>query len=601
MSDPFQFGELGRLVARLVENEITEEELTRLESMLKDDPEAQQFYLDYVALDSELVWSFDESPRPVDLGSSEAIQTTPNVPVSAPVLASPEPVRRSWFVPAIVGTLLAGCLAFVVFRVLRSPLPDPIVVPTAFARIVELGGSAEVLTPKGKATPASVGQELASGQTIRVGQESSFAVVEYSDRSRLELLADTVARLDRKPVSPEASGKKVFVSRGLVRADDRRQPDDEPMLLATPHAEIHILGSTFISAIAPEGTRVEMERGRVEVTRQADGQTISLDSGRFVEATADLAPMVTRPLPELLRQPWNVLNTSARTLAFSPSGDRLALAWKSRVALWDALTWTKLRKLRSKHEDIRAIGFLDDGLALLTGGKKPHSKLWELPEGRGSDQFLRERRVQLSTFHVVPGGRALVWAEPQANRTSLIQMWEAGLRQVRTLAVSSTRNLHCVALSPDWSHLVAGTRKGKLIFWNPESAEPGEIVDAHRRRVRVLAFSPTGELLATGSDDGVVKVWSLATRQPIQRLEGHGRQIVSLAFSPDGSLLATGRNDGSVKLWNPKTAEERATIAHSRRGEVRCLAFAPDGRTLITAIPGRPIFVWNLGDNREIH
>lgn len=604
------YAELGRLIALLCDGTLGAEEHAQLEALLLNNPSAQEFYHDYLAVDSELSWNGvagTRTPGVSDEWNDERVAEIPGFDFPPPPSA-----RRRWLVLGVAGISVAAVIAVLVGFTghFQKPGDDSPTPPPTYARLVELVGDAEVLTPSGEVGQAQVGQTLEPGQTVRVAPDDSFAVVEYADGTRLEMLADTVARLTIRPPSKnDGGGKQVFVSRGLVRSDVARQPAGQPMLLATPHAEIRILGTRFVSAVARDGTRVEMEQGRVEVIRQADGRTVEVEQGKYVRATADptLEPLVTRPLPELLSQPWNVLNTTTRSLAFSSTGEQLAFLWRERLSVWNATDWRIDHALSVPDREIRDVEFIPGRPELALTGRTFTFKVLGLADGKQLHAYTSPNRVILPSVCVSPQTGDVFWLEQEKGKSFTLKRWtppqangEArSLVEPETIGTTSLRDVFCLAVSMDGKMVIAGTKQGKLVFWDVGNQVEGIVFAGPPRRITGLTFSPDGRWLAA-AQEGEVRIWEVATRTIHRRLEGQGRAIVSLTFSPDGSILATGRNDGTAKLWNHLNGEELATIAHSKRGAVRCLAFAPHGRLLVTAIPGKPVLVWNLTKGEEV-
>jgi WD40 repeat protein len=346
-----------------------------------------------------------------------------------------------------------------------------------------------------------------------------------------------------------------------------------------------------------------MEQGRVEVVRQADGRTVEVEQGKYVRATADptLEPLVTRPLPELLSQPWNVLNTTTRLLAFSSTGEQLAFHWRDRVSVWNATEWRIDHTFNIPDREVRDVEFLPGRPELAVVGRTFTFKVLGAADGKKLYSYTSPNRVILPSVRVSPQTGEVFWLEQERGKSLALKRWTPPephgdvppVVEPETLGTTTVRDVLSLAVSADGKMVIAGTRQGKLVFWNVGNQLEGTVVTGPPRRITALTFSPDGHWLAV-AQEGEVRVWEVATRTVHQRLEGQGRNIVSLAFSPDGSLLAAGRNDGTAKLWNHLNGEELATIAHSKRGAVRCLAFAPHGRLLVTGVPGKPVLVWNL-------
>src|SRR5262249_37163033 len=158
-------------------------------------------YQQYVALDVELDWLHaDLVADPPGLG--EGHEALPRPPSAASV--SPRRASHGRLVMALAASLL---LILGLGGFLSNRGPHSRESPVS-ARVAEVRGEATILTADGRVLPAVAGLGLVAGQTLRIGGEESFAVVEYPDATRLELNADTVIRLAPAEAAT-AAGKKV--------------------------------------------------------------------------------------------------------------------------------------------------------------------------------------------------------------------------------------------------------------------------------------------------------------------------------------------------------------------------------------------------------
>ncbi len=197
-----------------------------------------------------------------------------------------------------------------------APAPEPVPVPepkreapapavqtvVAAATLERASGDVNVVTESGAGTPARAGQALYAGQGVRTAGRGSAAVVAYGDGTRLELGADTTLRrvFARQGAAPgtSARGKSAFVEKGMVAAEVVRQPAGEPLVLATPHGEASVLGTSLRLSVEAASTRVEVKSGRVRMTR-SDGAAVEVRSGHFALAGAG-SELAARPLPRAI-------------------------------------------------------------------------------------------------------------------------------------------------------------------------------------------------------------------------------------------------------------------------------------------------------------
>jgi WD40 repeat protein len=236
-------------------------------------------------------------------------------------------------------------------------------------------------------------------------------------------------------------------------------------------------------------------------------------------------PQPERPLAE-----FGTAGRSARQMAFSPDGQRLAVV-----------------AARSKEATV-AGAFL----SLLTKGV----------ERNGGDH---DRRL-------------FVW--DVAGRKELARL---DVEDVRALAFSADGRHLAVASSSAWRRFVT--------IWDLSGARPRKTLDAwwdgETSRPLALAFAAKAERLAAA--DGAVRVWDLAAAGKEPTIFGREADgIGSVALSPDGKALATGSDSGEVRLWDATTGKPLGLV---ERGTFVAfdLAFAADGKTLTyrTIAPGK--------------
>jgi ferric-dicitrate binding protein FerR (iron transport regulator) len=164
----------------------------------------------------------------------------------------------------------------------RETLPAP---RPALARLERVAGTVRI-----GGAPAAPGAGVPSGDVLEVGAPDGLATIAYDDGSRIEVRPGSVVRLE------EAAGARVVVRGGAVSARVERQPPNRPMVFATPHVEVAVLGTRLALAVGSESSHVEVREGRVRMTRLTDRSWVDVKAG--FQATAlrgkDLS---ARPLP----------------------------------------------------------------------------------------------------------------------------------------------------------------------------------------------------------------------------------------------------------------------------------------------------------------
>lgn len=185
------------------------------------------------------------------------------------------------------------------------PLPEPLPRPVAPAveppapapkpaapTVVEPAPAAVAVLEavEGDVQPREPGRGLIPGDRIVTGKDGR-ARVRYDDGTSLVLDAESALVLVGGP------GKLLQMEQGRLTAEVKPQPAGRPLAVATPGADVQVLGTRFTLSIAGAGTRLEVEEGRVRLTRRPDGASVDVAAGHFAVAARGTA-LLTRPIPE---------------------------------------------------------------------------------------------------------------------------------------------------------------------------------------------------------------------------------------------------------------------------------------------------------------
>src|SRR5207249_1630705 len=108
---------------------------------------------------------------------------------------------------------------------------QPSSVVSEIARVERVEGEAYLVRPTGR-------ERLQAGQGVRPGEgletvgQASQVVLTFADMTALLLGGDTQIRdvFEQEAPAMAAKGKRLFVSKGTVRAIVARQPKDQPMI-----------------------------------------------------------------------------------------------------------------------------------------------------------------------------------------------------------------------------------------------------------------------------------------------------------------------------------------------------------------------------------
>lgn len=158
-----------------------------------------------------------------------------------------------------------------------------------------------------------------------------------------------------------------------------------------------------------------------------------------------------------------------------------------------------------------------------------------------------------------------------------------------------------VAFSPDGSRIVSGSWDTTLRLWDARSGHSiGQPLKGHSDSVNAVVFSPDGSLIASGSEDGTLRLWDARSGQAVgEPLKGSHGPVNSVAFSPDGSLIASGGWGGTIYLWNARSRQPISEPLKGILGSVSSIAFSPNGSSIVASGGDYAVHQWDIGTQRR--
>jgi hypothetical protein len=126
-------------------------------------------------------------------------------------------------------------------------------------------------------------------------------VVRFSDGTRMDLTEKTSIERISDRGGASGAGKWVELVEGTLAIDAAHQPPGRAMLIATPHGEARIVGTTLHLSVDSGSTRLDVLEGKVRLSRPGAAWA-DVISGHFAVA-AEGVELAARPLPKMLVDP----------------------------------------------------------------------------------------------------------------------------------------------------------------------------------------------------------------------------------------------------------------------------------------------------------
>jgi formylglycine-generating enzyme required for sulfatase activity/prenyltransferase beta subunit len=279
------------------------------------------------------------------------------------------------------------------------------------------------------------------------------------------------------------------------------------------------------------------------------------------------------------------------SVAFSPAGDRLAVASADAIArIFDPQTGRELAKCRGHDEAVASVHFHPTGKMLATGSYDHTAAIWDAATGKRLHRLVGHHGV-VTSVAFSPDKTTLATAS--IDRT--IKLWDISTGQLKKTLTGHKSWVNALAYRASGDWLVSGSSDGVIIVWSTETAAPLRTIDVTKAEIRSIALSADGSLLAAGLRYGTVKIWSTADWKEHPAIPGQG-DMCAVAFSPSGKLLASTEGDwnrgGLVKIREAATGNLVASLQHT--GEVVSVAFSSAGDVIAAGAADKTVRLWKI-------
>jgi WD40 repeat protein len=200
-----------------------------------------------------------------------------------------------------------------------------------------------------------------------------------------------------------------------------------------------------------------------------------------------------------------------------------------------------------------------------------------------------------------PDGKAL-WIS-LANGVVEARSWpdlclRSPWQNVDSYATKGSRGIECLAVGARW--VLVGTHDPATKLLRAGDAQKEREWPSPGGFIQSVALSPDETLAVSGTKQGIVQVVRTANGTSVAELTSHRLSVDAVTFSPDGTWLATGSGDRTVRLWQRRGESFQEALTLRQAGPVIGLRFHPDGKKLAVVMQGeRAVRVWHLDRLQE--
>lgn len=260
--------ELLELCGKARDNELTPEELARLEALLLDDPEARAFYRRFMHLQSALERSCPDM----------LAERRPSVRAS---------VRNGWYRAGAAAALVV--LTASLFYLLHKP-SETVGLPVA-QLMAPHTGVAVYHRQSLRASDVEQALDLYEGDELETNSDHRV-VISYPGEDTLVVMSGA-SRL--RLGHTDAGGKRVSLLSGYIACQVDKQLPGQQMVLSTPQGDVSVLGTKFVLGANKDQTILDVTEGHVRFDVMDKRESVG--TGETLEVEKDLTVKRNVPRP----------------------------------------------------------------------------------------------------------------------------------------------------------------------------------------------------------------------------------------------------------------------------------------------------------------
>ncbi len=341
----------------------------------------------------------------------------------------------------------------------------------------------------------------------------------------------------------------------------------------------------------PENAKARLGKGSVkEVAYSPDGNRLAIASGTGIW----LYDARTGKELYLLTDH----KSSVLTVAFSPDGTAIASGSEDMtVILWDAITGEHKQTLIGHQSHVTSVAFSPDGDILASASYDATVRFWDATTGK-IKKVTSEIKDSITGMTFSPDGNTIAGWLMYEN---LVYLWDVSTGKLKSTLSINSEWVKSVAFSNDGEIIAVAVYKDALVeFWNIKTGQYQRSLNEHSSNVTDVAFSPDGHTFASACRDGTLRLWDYSEEllqnigrvHPQKALRMENMEWMQVLFGPDNNTIVGAGQDGSVLLLDIPTLKQK-TVILGHTDSVHSIAFSPDGN-IIASVKGDQVLLWDV-------
>ncbi|KAF8672901.1 WD40 repeat-like protein [Rhizoctonia solani] len=219
-------------------------------------------------------------------------------------------------------------------------------------------------------------------------------------------------------------------------------------------------------------------------------------------------------------------------------------------------------------------------------------EVYDTTTGESVVSLAEERTKNVYCVAISPDGSKVAFSDYLGTP----YVWEtANGGAVTQLLPDGVSGGYSLAFSPDGSRVACGLTNGEVyICALGQDVSSHGTLTGHTRYVLSVVFSSDGLHLASGSTDNTVRVWDVWTGQPVGTpFEGHTDLVWSVCSCRTDSRIASGSHDKTIRVWDPQTGQTVLGPLTGHSSAVYCVAFSHNGAFIASGSVDNTIRVYD--------